>query len=602
MNRISRSLSKGFTLIETLVGVAVFAIVALASYQAYVAVFAISGANQYKILALNLINEEFEIVRNMPYVDIGIVNGIPNGKIPYEQQLVRGGITFTLTATVRNIDLSFDGQAGSSTNDTSPADNKLVEFTVSCASCANFTPITLTSSIAPKNLETASTNGVLAIKVFDANGVVIPNAAIAITNAQVVPNIVINDVTDSSGMLQVVDAPTGTNAYAITVTKSGYSSDRTYPLGGGGNPNPAKPDSTVLLQQVTPISFSIDKVSSLAISSVTDMCVPVSNIDFTLVGSKTIDAAAAVPKYSQALSTNGSGLVTLSNMEWDSYTLAGADSSYDVIGLNPLNPIVLNPGVSQSEMIIVAPKSPNSLLVTVKDSSTQLPLYGASVTLSRAGYSSTQITGQGYLTQTDWSGGAGQSDITDVTKYVADDGNIDTTTVLGDIKLKSILGNYAPSGILESSTFDTGSVSNFNNLFWLPTSQSINVGASSVQFQIATNATNTATTTWNYLGPDGTASTYYTNPGASIWSGHNGDRYLRYRLYLSTSSSTSTPNVSDISFTFTTLCTPPGQVRFSGLSAGTYDLVVGKSGYATTTIPSVTVSSSWLEQQVMLGI
>jgi hypothetical protein len=73
-------------------------------------------------------------------------------------------------------------------------------------------------------------------------------------------------------------------------------------------------------------------------------------------------------------------------------------------------------------------------------------------------------------------------------------------------------------------------------------------------------------------------------------------------LYLSTTSSTSTPNVSDISFTFTTLCTPPGQVRFSGLSSGTYDLVVGKTGYATTTIPGISVSGSWLEQQVLLGI
>jgi prepilin-type N-terminal cleavage/methylation domain-containing protein len=590
----------GFTLMEVIVGVAVFAIVAMAAYQAFVSLFAITSADQYKILALNLANEEFEIARNMPYNSIGIVNGIPSGKIPYQQTLLRGGVNFLVTATVRNIDLPYDGIADGTPDDQSPADNKLVEFTITCPNCANFTPITLSSNIAPKNLETASTNGALSIKVFDANGVALQGADVTVVNSKVTPNITVHDITDVNGILQIVDAATGTNAYNISVTKSGYSTDRTYPPGGSGNPSPTKPDSTVLLQQVTPVSFSIDKTSTLSFSSLTSTCGAVPNIDFTLKGSKVI--GAGVLKYSQSKVTDSAGALSLTGMEWDSYSIALTDAAYDLIGLSPLNSIALNPNATQSVLLIVAPKNPKSILVTVKDSSTQLPLSGALVTLSKAGYLATTTTGQGYLTQTDWSGGGAQASYTDGTKYFADDGNVEIASPAGDMKLKKAFGSYVSNGILESSTFDTGSASNFHNLFWTPTDQPAGAGTTTppARFQIATNAVVTATTTWNYEGPDGTAATYYTSSGGTVSVDHDGDQYLRYRAYLHTANGSSTPTVSDVSFTYTSSCTPPGQVTFSGLSTGTYSLSVSKSGY-TTYVGTANASTSWMEQSVLLG-
>ncbi len=588
---------KGFTLVETIVGIGVFLVIATASYQAYVSLFLLINENQYKIIELNLANEQFEIVRNLSYADIGIPGGIPNGKVPHVQTLTRGGITFTVTTTIRNIDLPFDGQIGSTTkNDLSPADNKAVDVEVACPTCKSSSSVTLSTTVAPKNLETASTNGALLIKVFDSNGVPVSDAAVHIVNAS--STITIDDVTDVDGILTIVDVPPASNAYKITVSKAGYSTDQTYPSGAVENPTPTKPNATVIVQQLTQISFSIDKISVFAFSSVTPDCVVVPNIDFSLTGLKKI--GTNIPKYSQNLITNSSGTYTNSVMEWDSYTVNGIDGAYDIVGINPLNSISLGANTTQNVSLIVEPKNAKSLLMTIKDSTTLLPITNAVVQVTNGGYDVTQTTGRGFINQTDWSGGSGQVDFTDETKYFTDDGNIAVLSPTGEVKLKSAFGAYNTSGSLESSIIDTGSPSNFYNLIWTPTDQPVLTGPNSVKFQFATNATSTATTTWTYKGPDGTSSTYYTSANAALSTVHNGDRYARYKVFLNTTSTTTTPNISDVSFTETSSCTPPGQAVFSGLASGTYHVVVGKSGYATSTI-DVPVSTEWKEQEIILG-
>lgn len=592
-----RNLHNGFTLVEVLVGAAVFLIVALAAYNGYIGLFRLINASQTKITALNLANEQFEIARNMPYTDVGIVGGIPKGKLPHSQVLTRGGINFTVMTTVRNLDLPFDGTIGGSPNDLSPADNKLLDITVSCDICVNFKPVSLTGQVAPKNLETASSNGALFIRVFDANGQPVQGASVHVVNVATTTPIVIDDVTDATGMLQIVDVPPGADAYRVTVSKSGYSTDRTYPQGGEGNPSPSKPDATVLLQQVTQVSFAIDRLSSIVVSSVSPMCEPVPDFDFALVGSKLI--GTNMPKFSQNMITSGAGALNLSgNMEWDTYTVIPTDTSYDIAGLNPLNPTTLNANSSQQIQIIAIPRNPRSILVTVKDSSTQLPVSDAQVTASKSGWSSTLTTGKGFINQTDWSEGGGQELWSNMSKYSTDSGGLDVTTAPGVVTLGLAFGSYNSSGSLQSSTFDTGSPSNFYTLTWSPTDQPAAAGAEPVKFQIATASTSEPYD-WLYFGPDGTAATYYTVPNTPIHSIHSGDRYLRYKAYLSTEIATSTPSVTDVAFTFTSSCTPPGQVIFPGLSSGSYHIHVTKTGYSDFDY-DVSASSNWQEVQAVM--
>ncbi len=592
---------KGFTLVEVLVGTAVFVIIAIAAYNAYVSLFQLIALNQNKVLALDLANEQFEIARNMPYAVVGVVGGIPNGNIPRIQNLTRGGITFTVTTTVRNIDLPFDGIIGGTPSDLSPADNKLVQVEVSCDGCKNMQPITLVGQVAPKNLETASVNGALFIRVFDANGQPVQGASVHVVNVATSTTIVIDDVTDANGMLQLVDVPPGDNAYRIIVSKSGYSTDRTYPISDPSNPNPTKPDSTILLQRVTQVSFAIDRLSTIHFSAVSPTCEPASNFGFKMVGSKQI--GENIPKYSENMTTNSSGIFDLNSMEWDSYNISSNDATRFLSGINPLNFVAVNPGGSQNIQMIVTPKEEKGLVVTVKDSTTQLPLSGATVRLYQGEESGrTLVTGQGYLSQTDWSSGSGEVDFSNKAKYFSDDGNIDVTTTAGQIRLRGAFDEYNQSGILESSTFDTGSISNFFSLIWSPIDQPILAGINSVRMQFATNATNTATTTWKFKGPDGTDASYYLASNSSLNSVHNADRYARYRVYLATDDETVSPNISDIAFTYTSNCVPSGQVIFTGLLARDYNIEVSKSGYSTN-LTSVTIGSdlNWRETQILMG-
>lgn len=590
----------GFTLVEAVVGSAVFLIISVATFGAFVSLLKLAEANQSRLLAVHLMNEQFEIIRNMPYSDIGIQNGVPAGSIPATQTMTRGGIDFILKTTVRNIDLEFDGKIDDPSNlDTAPADAKGVSVEVECPSCDNWKPMYVNGQISPKSLETSSSNGALFVQVFDSGGRPIEGASVQVKDVTGSTTIDFTDTTNINGLVQIIDIPPGGNAYQVKVWKVGYSSDQTYTIGDPANPVPSKPDVSVLVQQVSQISFAIDRVSHLNVASVNSSCTAIPDFDFKISGAKTI--GENVYKYSETVKTDATGILNIDDLEWDTYKITPLDTINDIIGTNPLNPITLNPGNIQNFQITLAGKAGNSILIKTIDNATLLPLSESTVTLTHGVDTETKLTGRGFKTQTDWSNGSGfvyASD--DFSGYFVDDGNVDVNTVTGEIKLKSAFGSYNPSGILESSTFNIGSSSNFYTLSWLPSDQPAAVGSNSVQFQLATNVEITPTTTWTFMGPDGTDQTYYTNSQSSISSVHTGGAYVRYRAYLSTASSTYTPTVSDVSFTYTNNCLPPGQVLFTGLDAGTYTVTVQKSGYADWT-GEIEVVSGWQEESILMG-
>jgi prepilin-type N-terminal cleavage/methylation domain-containing protein len=584
-----RTHSGGFTLVEVLVGTSLFLIVAAGVYGTYASLLKLANASQAHILAVELADEQFEIVRNMPYTNVGLTNGIPLGVLPQTQTLSRGGFTFTVTLVVRNVDLA---------TSTLQASSKLVEVDIACASCDNFAPISLSGGVSPANLQSAAAGGALVVQVFDSGGVPIEGATVVIQSTAT-SSVTDTDVTNRDGVLEVIGVPPGANVYRITATKQGYSTDRTYPIGGGGNPNPTIPDATVLQGQVTQVSLSIDKLSAMNLQSVSPTCVPVGNFHFNLVGGKQI--GQGVPKYSQSLMTDGGGSRNLSPMEWDTYAVMPTDSTNNAAGITPFSPVTLHAGATSSVQIVAVPASPNSLLVAVEDNVAKLPISMATVELSSGGgYDETKMTGQGYFNQTDWSGGSGQATYSSPNRYWGDDGNIDTATSAGSVLLKQSFGSYSPSGRLESSTFDTGTTSNFYALSWKPLNQPPLSGPASAEFQFATAPSTSPNGPWTYLGPDGTPGTYYTAPGTQISVAGNGNEFARYMIYLSTVTATVTPSVSDTSFTYTSGCIPPGQVLFQGLSTGPYTLTVSKSGY-TAYSGQISIGSGWQSRTIELS-
>ncbi len=119
--------------------------------------------------------------------------------------------------------------------------------------------------------------------------------------------------------------------------------------------------------------------------------VPIPNVSFNLTGSKTIGSTgvgAPIYKTIVTSSTDSSGQKTLP-LEWDSYDLDV--SGYDVIDACYAPPFALSPGATISAELTLGAPTSNSLLVSVTDSTGAI-VPGATVTLSRAGYTKTKTT------------------------------------------------------------------------------------------------------------------------------------------------------------------------------------------------------------------
>ncbi len=595
---------RGFSLIEVVFAASIFALVAMSIYQGLVSMTLLVSASRDKVAAANLINGEFELVRNLSFADVGLISGIPAGVLEPSYTTVVDGRQFEVRRFVRNIDDDFDGTIGGTPNDLSPADYKMVQIEVDCSNCKQNISYKAYANVAPKNLESASTNGALFIRVFDANGDPVPQATVLVENPSV--SVSINEETNNEGLLQIVDAPPADNSYEITVTKSGFTTDQTHSV-SVGNPNPIKLPATVLLQQLTQISFIIDKVSNINVRTKNNLCAAVPNVPVSMNGTKLIGLTPDVPKWDGNFTTDGSGLYNVDDLEWDVFNPTVSGGFY-LAGTNPISPISILPDSNQNVDLMIAQGPTAFLLVSVKDAATGLPISGATVTLTKGAFEEVLVTDQGYLRQTDWSLGSGQINFTDPARYHSSDGNIEINSPDGEIKLLNSLGNYSPSGSLISSTFDTGASSNWSRVDILPTDQPVESGTDSVKFQIATsncqNGENDPplceTGSWNYLGPDGTSGSFYTITDNNINPLHDGDRYIRYKIFLSTDDTNFTPNVSDFIISFASECIPPGQVLFSDLSGPGYTLEVSAPGFSTQTILDVSAENNWQKQDILM--
>ncbi len=601
-----RHYNKGTTLLETLIAVAFFVGVSIAMYSLYAKVFEINRAVRSKEHMSAIGNEMLEIVRNIPYDSLGTTHGIPLGVIEEVQDIERGGQTFRVEFTIRNIDLPFDGLETDVVDpDTDPADSKIVEILVRCEACDTYGSAgqyyrdTFTTVVGPDTLESTTSTGSLYIYAINPNGTPLGDAEVNVINTSVSPAVSIDDNTDVNGVLKIIGAEPSVEGYQITVTNTLSSADQTYDSTDLGGSTPVKAHATVVAGDVTEITFQVGKLSTLDIESVDSLCVPVPNFDFNLLGEKLLGTVPNYYKYDQDLATNGSGLRALSDMEWDDYLVTPLDATYDLIGSNPLLDFSLEPNTDQDLQLVVQAKNRPTVMVTVKDSVTGLALTDADVQFERdaGGYDSTKTTGVGSFTQTDWSGGTGTANWTEGSdEYFSNNGNVNHAATPGLVRLRNSGATFITPGNFISSTFDTGTVSNFYDLTWSPTSQHALTGTNSLKFQIASNNDNV---TWNFVGPDNTSGTYYTTSDFDI-SNHNGNRYLRYKAYLSTDNTGYTPSVTDVSFTYASGCTPSGQVQFSGLATGAYTLTVQKSGYNDTIVPVTVSSGTWQHIEVSM--
>src|SRR5262249_36979358 len=88
-----------------------------------------------------------------------------------------------------------------------------------------------------------------------------------------------------------------------------------------------------------------------------------------------------------------------------------------------------------------------------------------------------------------------------------------------------------------------------------------------VKFQVA--GSNSAYGPWNYVGPDGTASTFFTTTRASR-AQFNGDRYLRCEAFLSTTNPSVTPSLSSVQVCYQDVSNAAATTLGASAASGTY--------------------------------
>jgi uncharacterized repeat protein (TIGR01451 family) len=140
-------------------------------------------------------------------------------------------------------------------------------------------------------------------------------------------------------------------------------------------------------------------------------------------------------------------------------------------------------------------------------------------------------------------------------------------------------GGFASSGDLVSSIKDSnppiGFTPTWSTLSWTATTPA----NTSLKFQVAPS--NSAAGPFTFVGPDDTPATFFTTSGASL-SQFNGNRYLKYKAYLSTTDSAASPTLNDVALCFTDTAPPVPDLSITKSDGGASVAPGGTVAYTLT--------------------
>lgn len=387
--------SSGEIYIGVIIAMGIFLMLSQAIVFLSGAAYELIGFNRARVNAQLIASQKIELLRNLPFNNVGTVGGIPAGPLEQDETITQNGLPYSVETRVVYVDDPFDGV---SPTDLTPNDYKRASVQVSWSGIGRGSArVSLVTDIAPRGVEQTLGGGTLSILVFDSSGAPVPQAEVTIQAPSASPAVDLTLETNDNGRIVLPGAPACSSCYQITATKSGYSTDRTYSTTEVANPS--KPNLTVLVSQLTETSFAIDRTSTINLTSrdirSTGFALLPSQAFFIqgtrVIGTTSLDQP--VYKYSQVVTTNTSGTVTLSNVEWDNYTVNVATASAKTIaGSKPVVPLVVNPNQTINLDISLADKTPTTLLGLFVDS-TDNPIASVSARITQGVFEASQSAG-----------------------------------------------------------------------------------------------------------------------------------------------------------------------------------------------------------------
>ena len=360
-------------------------VVATAVFSGYMATAKVIKLAKAKITAVSLVNEKMEEIRNMPYDLVATEHGtiVPAGTLKDSEEFLRDGVTFILTRDIRYVDDNYDGNLSGTVvgrpTDLYPYDYKKVEITAKVLGKKGILA-TITSNLGGKAAETPSNTGIVKLCVVDSNSLPVDQANVRIFNPTSDPVVDVQATTGIDGCIFVPNLPPDSHGtYHLEATKSGHSTDMTYPR-TAQNPNSLQPDLNVIVQQVTSQTLVIDTLGSMAIDVVDSADAPVANSELHIEGTKQKWFNPITLKYSADLMTDANGHIDISNMEFDDYTITMQGKI--IATTSPYQPIGLKAGISLNVKIKIAA---NNSSLTIKSADPIVGLANTTVSLDVMG-------------------------------------------------------------------------------------------------------------------------------------------------------------------------------------------------------------------------
>ncbi len=256
--------SRGFSLVDVIVGIALLLILFLALFGVLRASLTLSSLAKAKAAAVEIANTQMEYLRGLSYETLGTVGGIPAGTVPQTATSSIDGIAYVTRTFVEYYDDPADGIGVSDSNQIT-TDYKIGKVTVSYSLHSLAKSITLISNFVPHGAESATNGGTLSIHVVNAVNANVIGASVQIINASTSPAINFTTFTDTDGLAIIGGAATSSQ-YRIQVSRTGYSSAQTYAR-TSQNVNPTPGYLTVVKNQTTGATFAIDQLATLVLSS-----------------------------------------------------------------------------------------------------------------------------------------------------------------------------------------------------------------------------------------------------------------------------------------------------------------------------------------------
>ncbi len=253
---------RGVSLVDVLVGSAIFLIVFVALFGILRVSVSVSGLAKARASATAIASAQIEYIRSLAYDSVGTVGGIPSGTIPQNQSVTQAGTTFNLRTYIIYKDDPADGVGGADHNSIT-TDYKIAKVVVSYTIADVAREVALITNISPQGLETTAGGGTLRITTVDALGLPVAGATVRVVNDTLGSPVDITTFSDTSGTVLFGGAPASID-YEIFVSKTGYSSAQTYER-DATNANPTPGFLTVAEGQTTTGTFAIDVLGTLTV-------------------------------------------------------------------------------------------------------------------------------------------------------------------------------------------------------------------------------------------------------------------------------------------------------------------------------------------------